>query len=212
MGLPKLFGVAARLFHDSRMYGDSYHRGRPGLKEMPLKEKLEQTLSREALAALLEALAAELRAGTLAVEGTQWSLPPTVETRIEVKEKKGRIRHKLEWRCSTLENYESEAVEEVTRWHSNLRDAKKGMARAFKELKKAVAAGGLSDEALLMELERHSAAFLELAEPEWRHATEEFMDHLGNLRTAWRLGHGEIVQHELRDLETRMVSCHRDLR
>lgn len=177
-----------------------------------MKEKLEETLTREALAQHLETLAAQLRSGTLAVEGAQWTLPQTVETRIQVKEKKGQIRHKVEWRCSTLESYEPEAVEVVARWRSSLKDAKKAMARMFKELKKAVAAGGLPNEAILTEFERHSAAFLELAEPEWRHATEEFMGHLENLRAACRLGHQEIVQHELRDLETRMVSCHRDLR
>jgi XXXCH domain-containing protein len=179
---------------------------------MPLKEKLEESLTREALAEYLEALAAQIRSGTLAVEGARWSLPLTVETRIHVKEKKGQIRHKLEWRCSTLESYEPEAVEAVTRWRSSLKDAKKAMARTFKELKKAVADGGIPDEALLLELGRQSAVFLELAEPEWRQATEEFMGHLENLRMACGLGQQEIVRHELRDLESRMVACHRDLR
>lgn len=177
-----------------------------------MKEKLEQTLSREALADQLESLAAQLRSGTLTVEGARWSLPDVLEIRTQVKEKRGQIRHKLEWRCSTLESYGEEAVEVVTRWRSSLKEAKKAMARTFKDLKKAVASGELPDEGAVAAFEKDSAAFLDLAEPEWRQAMEELMDHIGSLRAACGLGHREIVQHELRDLETRMISCHRDLR
>lgn len=177
-----------------------------------MKEKLEQSLSREELAQQLESLAAQLRSGTLGVEGTRWALPDDFELRVALKEKRGQIRCKLEWRCSTLEGYASEDAAAVTRWRSSVKEAKRAMARRFKVLKQAAASEGLPDEAAILEFEQVSSAFLELAEPEWRPAMAEFMGHLENLRTASRLGHGEMVRHELQDLEARMVACHRDLR
>ncbi len=177
-----------------------------------MTEKLEQSLSREELARQLESLAARLRSGSLGVGGTQWALPNEFELRISLKEKRGQIRCKLEWRCSTLETYASETAAAVTQWRSRVKEAKKAMARCFKELKRTAAAKGFPDEAVIVELERVSRAFLEMAEPEWQPAMAEFLAHLENLRTAMRLGHEEMVRHELHDLEARMVACHRDLR
>lgn len=176
-----------------------------------MEENHEQRLNRSALAEQLEAFAVQLRSGKLTVEGGSWDLPDAFETQVRVKEKRGQIRFKLEWRCSTLESYGHEAVEAVTRWRIGLKEAKKAMARTFKDLRKAVA-DGLPDEAVLAEFERQTEAFLEFAEPEWRQATEEFVGHLENLRKAVALGHQEIVQHELRDLEARMVACHREFK
>lgn len=177
-----------------------------------MEEKHGQALTRSALAEQLESLAAQLRSGHLAVEGARWRLSDAFEAKVRVKEKRGQIRFKLEWRCSTLESYEPDAVEAVTRWRSGLKDAKKAMARSFKELKKAMTAGGLADEGVLADFERQTAAFLEFAEPEWRLATEEFVGHLENLKRAVTLGHQELIQHELRDLESRMVACHREFK
>ena len=52
----------------------------------------------------------------------------------------------------------------------------------------------------------------EFAEPEWQEAMNEYLYHLENLIRAVERQQFEVVEHELRDLRTRWVACHRDFK
>ena len=52
----------------------------------------------------------------------------------------------------------------------------------------------------------------DLAEPEWQDAINEYMDHLENLKRAVEKQQLEVVAHELRDLKSRWIACHRDFK
>ena len=50
------------------------------------------------------------------------------------------------------------------------------------------------------------------AEPEWQEAMHEYLDHLENLKRAVQRQQRDDVEHELRDLRTRWVACHREFK
>jgi hypothetical protein len=52
----------------------------------------------------------------------------------------------------------------------------------------------------------------QFAEPEWQAAMNEFMDHLANLKRAVEKQQLDVVDHELRDLRSRWISCHQDFK
>ena len=177
-----------------------------------MKSKIEKKFSRLELADYLEKIAGELRSGTIAAEGRQWSIPEIIEATVEHKEKQGRIETKLKWRWSTLDDYEPAAREEVTRWQGRFKTLKKRMARQYKMLEKAVAGGGYPDEAILDEFISDSNEMARFAEPEWQEAMIEYQDHLENLKRAVANQQLEVLHHEIRDLRARMKSCHRDFK
>ena len=177
-----------------------------------MKSKIEKEYKRLELAEYLEKIAAELRSGTIEVEGRQWSIPESITTKIKHREKKGRIETKLKWRWSTLSDYEPEARAEVTRWQDTFKSLKKKMASEYKVLEKAVAAGSYPDEAVLEQFIEHSYEMARFADPEWQEAMIEYQDHLENLKRAVENKQLEVVNHEIRDLRARMKACHRDFK
>jgi XXXCH domain-containing protein len=177
-----------------------------------MKSKIEKKFNRLELAEYLEEIAGELRSGTIEAEGRQWSIPESIATKIKHKEKKGRIETKLKWRWSTLSDYEPEAREEVTRWQDTFKALKKRMAKEYKILEKAVAAGGYPDESVLAEFIEHSNEMARFADADWQEAMIEYQDHLENLKRAVENKHLEVVHHEIRDLRARMKACHRDFK
>ena len=60
-------------------------------------DKTEKKFGRLELADYLETLGRQLRNGTLEADGRTWTVPENIETRIQFKEKKGRIVTKLGW-------------------------------------------------------------------------------------------------------------------
>jgi XXXCH domain-containing protein len=177
-----------------------------------MKRKIEKEFNRLELAEYLEKIASDLRSGTIEAEGRQWSIPESIEAKIKHKEKKGRIETKFKWRWSTLSDYEPEAREEVTRWQDRFKAMKKRMAKEYKVLEKAVAAGGYPVEAVLAEFIEHSNEMARFADPEWQEAMIEYQDHLENLKRAVENQQLEVVHHEIRDLRARMKACHRDFK
>ena len=177
-----------------------------------MKRTIKKEFNRLELADQLEKIARQLRSGTFDAEGRQWSVPETVEARIKHKEKKGRIETKLKWRWSTLADYDPLAKEEVTRWQESFKTVKKRLAKAFKTLQSDVQNGRLPDEEALSAFVQDSERMAGFAEPEWQPAMDEYMDHLANLKRAVEKQQLEDVEHELRDLRTRWVSCHRDFK
>ena len=99
-----------------------------------MKNKIEKEFNRLELAEYLEKIAGELRSGTIAADGRQWSIPETIQARVKHKEKKGRIETKLKWRWSTLSDYEPEAREEVARWQDTFKALKKRMAAEYRRI------------------------------------------------------------------------------
>ena len=51
-----------------------------------------------------------------------------------------------------------------------------------------------------------------MADPDWKAAMEEYLDHMDNLQAAVANGQLDIIAHELRDLGTRMGQCHREFK
>ena len=139
-------------------------------------------------------------------------MPEKLHTEVHVKEKKGSIRYKLEWKWSTLEQYEKHSQESVEQWRGSLKATKKRMSALFRELKEATAQGELPEKRTLYEFVDVVKAFSELADPEWGEALQEFLDHLSVLISAVEEGRNEAALHEIRDLGSRMSACHREFK
>ena len=177
-----------------------------------MKSKVEKEFNRMELADYLEKIAQHLRSGKFEAEGRQWSVPETFEAMIKHKEKKGRIETKLKWRWSTLADYDPSAREEVARWQESFKTIKKRLAKEFKALQNDVQSGNLPNAETLTHFVKDSERMADFAEPEWQEAMHEYLDHLDNLKRAVQRQQLDDVEHELRDLKIRWVSCHRDFK
>ena len=177
-----------------------------------MADKAEKKLGRLELADTLEMLGKQLRNGTLEADGRTWTVPENIETRIQFKEKKGRIVTKLSWRWATLGDYDKRDREEVTQWKKSFKDVKKRLSSSFKEVQRAAAKGGFPDDRTLGFFVEQSQDFSAMAESDWEGAMQEFLDHLENLQRAVASGNVEVVQHEIRDLRHRMGECHREFK
>jgi XXXCH domain-containing protein len=175
-------------------------------------EKDEQTMSRLELADYLTTLGKQLRQGTFAAQGRRWTVPDSLNVRLEFKEKKGHLAAKLSWSWSTLGDYDGAAREEIRRGQDSMKTVKKRLGAAFRTLQQAVSAGGFPEPRILEEFAAASRAFAALAEPEWETAMQEYLDHLANLEHAVANQQQEVMLHELRDLQTCMSSCHREFK
>jgi amphi-Trp domain-containing protein len=107
-----------------------------------MDEKKEKRLSRTNLADYLEDLSRQLRSGMLEAEGRTWTIPNSLDTKIQFKEKKGHIAAKLSWYWSTLCDYDRASREEVTRWKTSFKILKKKLTILFKRLKDVARKGG----------------------------------------------------------------------
>jgi XXXCH domain-containing protein len=177
-----------------------------------MEEKFERTCTREEMADTLEKLAAQLRSGSTEIEQQVRQVPGNLEMKLHVKEKKGRVRYKVEWNWSSLEDYDEAARGQLLEQRQSFKQIKKNLALAFKQLKRALPENVSPDDAVVREFVVSTRAFVALAEPEWRQPAEEFMGHLENLLRALESSQRESVLHELTDLENRMVACHREFR
>ena len=175
-----------------------------------MKNKIKKEFTRDELADYLQNLADQLRSGRFNAGDREWSVPSQLIAQIKHKEKKGRIKTKLKWRWSTLEDYNSEERREVVQWQDSFKTIKKRLSANFKALNKAVNGGSWPDEKTLKAFIDDSNAMAAFTEPEWQEAMDNYMDHLKNLRHAVENNQLEVVEHELRDLTAGMKACHRD--
>ena len=175
-------------------------------------EKAERTWGRLELAEYLNHLSEQLHRGALEVQGRHWTVPEDLQVRMEFKEKKGRLVAKLSWSWSTLRDYDRHAREEVSHWQDSIKTVKKRLAADFKKLQQAVSQGAFPDEPTLSDFVASSQALAAMAEPDWQGAIQEFLDHLANLQHAVAHRPPEVMRHELRDLQNRMASCHREFK
>jgi XXXCH domain-containing protein len=177
-----------------------------------MKTKISQNIDREALAEVLEEIAAYFRKGTFELEGAAWQVPDALEVKLTHKEKKGRIATRIEWYWSTLAEYDDTAREEVVRWQESFNSVKKRLGRSLKAMHQAVRDGRLPETDLLDSFVADSQRMAETADPDWKEAMEEYLDHLLNLKGAVANSQLDVVAHELRDLGTRMKNCHREFK
>ncbi len=177
-----------------------------------MSQKIEETLSREHLAERLEDWARGLRTGRLEVEGRVWSVPEKVAGELNLKEKKGCLVMKLKCRWATLPEYQPEAREPVARWQESFKTLKKRMAGQFKTLQQTVSQGRFPDPESLADFAAASQAMAKMAEPEWGEALQSYLAHLANLTRAVAGRDLTAAQHEMADLQTAMVTCHREFK
>jgi XXXCH domain-containing protein len=172
----------------------------------------DDTLTRQHLADRLEEWARGLRAGRLEVEGKTWGVPEEVAAEFSLKEKKGSLALKLKCRWETLAEYHPEAREPVVRWQESFKTLKKRMAVQFKGLQQTISQGQFPDSKALADLVRDSQAMAKMGEPEWGEAMESYLAHIAALERAVAGQDLTAAQHEMADLHTAMVTCHRELK
>ena len=177
-----------------------------------MKNKIKKEMQRQELADYLEQLAAALRKGEFETAAHRWSNPDKLQAKNIHKEKKCRIDTKIKCRWSTLEQYGDADRAEVIAWKDSWKSVKNRLSRSFKALEKTVSSGKMPDADTLAEFINDSREMARFAEPEWKAALDEYIDHLGTLKQAVEQNQFEIVQHELRDLKNRMMQCHRDFK
>lgn len=166
---------------------------------------------RDKLADCLQDMAEQVRKGGFPFGPESMDVPEDLEVRLSLKVKKHGASCKLEWRLPAPEGREP-AVDprQEGLLPSNFKQLKKELARTFRSLKQAVSEGAIPGTALLDEFEKLSRAFTAHAEPEWDRAAREYLGHMDNLIRSARDGQREAVIHEIQDLQTLMVNCHRD--
>ena len=89
---------------------------------------------------------------------------------------------------------------------------KNKIEKEFKALQNEVQNGNLPNAETLTAFVKDSERMADFAEPEWQEAMHEYLDQLENLKRAVERQQLEDIEHELRDLKTRWVSCHRDFK
>ncbi len=177
-----------------------------------MAHKHDDTLTRQHLANRLEEWARGLRTGRLEVEGKTWSVPEVVVAEFSLKEKKGSLALKLKCRWETLPEYRPEAREPVVRWQESFKTLKKRMAGQFKGLQQAISKGQFPDSQSLADFVADSQTMAKMGEPEWGEAMESYLAHLAALERAVAGQDLAAAQHEMADLHTAMVTCHREFK
>jgi len=177
-----------------------------------MEEQIEGHLTGEALAEVLEKWAMQLRSGQVTAGGQTHSLPAELEVKIQVRQKKGEVRCKLEWRWPLLTGAGEPAQPEAPGWQTQFKRVKKDLAVSFKQLKRSAPQGIPPNDPALTQFVDNSRALVALAEPEWQQAAREYLGHLENLLRAVQQGDQDSIVHEIEDLANRMVACHREFR
>ena len=176
-------------------------------------KKITTLNTRHELANHLEDMAAQLRLGSIPFGSETLEVPENIEVRSSIKEKRHAVAYKLEWRWAPPEGSRVTASQsDVGRLPSSFKQVKKDLARAFRAIKQAVSEGLTPDDRLLSEFDSLSRAFAAQADPEWERAAREYLGHMENLFRSIRDGRHEAAVHEIHDLQTRMVACHKELR
>jgi XXXCH domain-containing protein len=176
-----------------------------------MEKKITTVYAREELAAHLEDLAAQLRKGTFPIGGETIQVSENIDVKWYLKEKKHHVACRLECRWAIPDHGKLwDRPAEPGELPSGFKQIKKSLARAFRSLKQAVNQGIAPDDPLLQEFESLSRAFVAQAQPEWERAAREYLGHMDNLFGAIRDGRTEAIQHEIQDLQARMMACHKE--
>uniref|UniRef100_A0A7V4LDS8 GAK system XXXCH domain-containing protein n=1 Tax=Desulfobacca acetoxidans TaxID=60893 RepID=A0A7V4LDS8_9BACT len=177
-----------------------------------MEEKEEKSWPRLNLAQELENLARGLREGSLTAAGGIWTVPPEVAGKLEIREKKGRLVVKAKFSFETLGQYAPAAREPVAGWQEAFKAVKQRLGRRFREMQQAVLKGDFPPRATLEAFSADSQAMARLAEPDWQEAMTAYLAHVEALHRAVKAGDLEALGHEMEDLRTAMVTCHREFK
>ena len=162
------------------------------------------------LARHMEDLAQRLRQGERAED---IRLSPGVEANIHIKEKKGRLAAKvsIKWLPTVYSTPDLvPCKDEGLHQLANFKEIKKRLGATFQELQKIAGQGEFPGEDKLREFVELSREFNRFTESEWQTEMQVFLEHVANLELAWKNRQLEMFQHELRDLQHQMMSCHRE--
>jgi XXXCH domain-containing protein len=173
-------------------------------------DKIQKELSRKEFADYLAALSEQVREGKVTSEKGVWSVPEELGAKIQLKEKKGRIELKINCRWSTLADYTAKDREKIVDWRDSMKSVKKRMGISFKEITRSASAGEFPDTKHVDDLVETSRIFSRAADSEWKDAMDEYMDHLENFVRAVEGHQFDQMLHEIRDLQYRMKSCHKE--
>lgn len=177
-----------------------------------MEDKIERGFLRQELADYLEKLAQQLRNGSLEVEGKPWQVPERLDTKIEIKEKKGCINAKVRFRWSVLDEYDEKTRARMIRRQTDFKDLKNQLAEVFSELLGLAQLWVLPAESKVMRFIELSREFAKFADPDWESEMKEYLEQVNNLHLALKKGELEMFLHELRNLKALVKSCHRDNR
>jgi XXXCH domain-containing protein len=177
-----------------------------------MEVRLERELTREELADYLTSLASQLRQGELQIAGVVQKLPAQAAVEVSVKEKKGRLRARINLCFATLEHYDQPRREAVEKVVEKFKVVKKRLGASFAALKKAADQGILPEESLLWEFLADNQGFAQHIDPDWQAEMAIFLSHVKNLEQAYTIGNLEMFQHELADLMASMARCHQEFK
>ena len=175
-----------------------------------MEEKIEQELPRQELADFLEDLARQVREGTLQVQGARRELPEALETKIEVREKKGSIIAKVRFRWPVVTAYDEETQAEIVSRQEAFKAFKNQLAASFSEMLNAIEIGLFPAESTVLKFMALSKEFADFADPDWESELQEYQDHVENLYLTFQNKQLEMFNHELRDLKVRIKACHQE--
>jgi len=86
------------------------------------------------------------------------------------------------------------------------------MGMSFKEVTKEAEKGKFPAPESVADFIETSRIFAGSADPEWKDAMDEYMDHLENFVRAIEGQQFEVMRHEIRDLQYRMQACHKEFK
>jgi len=171
-------------------------------------KKIERGFLREELADYLEDLAQQLRSCSFEVEGAQRGVPEQLDTKIEIKEKKGCVNAKVRFRWSVLDEYDEKTRAKMLRRQRDFKEVKNQLAEVFSELLNLAQLWVLPAESKVMRFVELSKEFAGFADPDWESEYQEYMGHVDNLYAAVKDRNLDVFERELRDLKVLVKSCH----
>jgi XXXCH domain-containing protein len=177
-----------------------------------MEDKIERGFLRQELADYLEKLAQQVRDGSFEVEGKLRGVPERLDTKIEIKEKKGCVNAKVRFRWSVLDEYDEKTRARMVRRRKDFKDLKNQLTEVFSELLGLSQLWVLPAESKVLrfvELSRELAGF---ADPDWETEMKEYLEHVDNLYLALKKGQMEMFLHVLSDLKALVRTCHRENR
>ena len=177
-----------------------------------MTNKIEREYLREELASYLEDLAQQLRRGSFEVEGTQWGVPENLNTKIEIKEKKGCVNAKVRFRWSILDEYDEKTRAKMVRRQREFKEVKNQLAELFSELLDLAQLWILPAESKVMRFVELSKEFSGFTDPDWESEYQEYLNHVNNLYSAVKNRNLDVFERELRDIKVMVKSCHRENR
>ena len=177
-----------------------------------MEDKVKRDLPRQELADYLEKLAQQLRRGSFEVEGKPWDVPESLDTKIEIQEKKGCVNAKVRFRWSVLDKYDEKTRAGMIRRQQDFKDLKNQLTEVFSELLGLAQLWVLPPESKVMRLVELSRELAKFADPDWETEMKEYLDLVDNLYGALKKGQMELFLHILSDLKTLVRTCHRENR